>query len=144
MPKARPEITPDSSRLWRSFLLNISLVVLLFILGIFLGGFISNQQLIEKEQLSRARAHFYSIVLTRLWNAQHGGVYVEKREGVESNPYLENPDIATVDGRVFTKKNPALMTREISALAEGSDELQFHITSLNLKNIYRIRAWTIG
>jgi len=53
---------------------------------------------------------------------------------VISNPYLVNPDITAVDGKVYTKKNPALMTREISELAAKEGEYQFHITSLNLNS----------
>ena len=104
--------------IWFSFLLNMVLVVLLFFSSIFAGSYLSNQTLIEAELQSRARAFFQSILTTRSWNARHGGVYVEKRPGVESNPYLENPDIVSVDGTVYTLKNPALMTREISELAK--------------------------
>lgn len=119
---------------WKPFILNVSVVILLFIMGIFIGVFVRNKHLIEGEILTRARAHFHNIVLTRRWNANHGGVFVEKREGVESNPYLENPDIETPDGKAYTKKNPALMTREISQLAEKDGYYSFHITSLNPLN----------
>ena len=120
--------------IWFSFLLNMVLVVLLFFSSIFAGSYLSNQTLIEAELQSRARAFFQSILTTRSWNARHGGVYVEKRPGVESNPYLENPDIVSVDGTVYTLKNPALMTREISELAKDRGFFEFHITSLNLMN----------
>ena len=59
---------------------------------------------------------------------------MEKKPGVESNPYLENPDIRTVDGRAFTLRNPAIMTREISEYAEKEGMFKFHITSLKLIN----------
>jgi diguanylate cyclase (GGDEF)-like protein len=72
--------------------------------------------------------------MTRKWNASYGGVYVEKKPGVESNPYLENPDIRTVDGKVYTKINPASMTRQISELAGREGLFTFHITSLKLLN----------
>ncbi|MFC1614598.1 diguanylate cyclase [Gemmatimonadota bacterium] len=120
----------DKKTIWKPFLVNISLVILLFILGIFIGLMIRNKQLIYQEVLTRAQANFQNIVLTRHWNAEYGGVYVEKREGVESNPYLKNPDIHTEDGKVYTKKNPALMTREISEIAEKDGMFTFHITSL--------------
>lgn len=128
MPKS------ETKSLWLNFSLNISFVVLLFILAIFLGLFIRNRQLLEGELLTRARSYFASLLLTRHWNAQYGGVYVEKTEGMESNPYLLNPDITSTDGRVFTKKNPALMTRELSELAKGENELHFRITSLKPLN----------
>ncbi|MBL6945048.1 MAG: diguanylate cyclase [Rhodospirillales bacterium] len=122
--------TKDNSKFWRSFIISTTLIVVLVTLAIFLGMFINYSQLVESELQARARSQFNSIVLTRRWNAEHGGVYVEKREGVESNPYLENPDIETVDGKIYTKKNPALMTREISELASKGADHSFHITSL--------------
>ncbi len=122
------EIT--SKKIWGPFTLNVSMVILLIILGVFIGLFINNKRIIEAELQTRARSHFNNIVLTRRWNAQHGGVYVEKRKGVVSNPYLENPDIQGPGGKIYTKKNPALMTREISELAALGGGYQFHITSL--------------
>ncbi|MBT3361328.1 MAG: diguanylate cyclase [Rhodospirillales bacterium] len=131
-PETSPSLPPsqDNSKLWRSFIVSTTLIVLLVTLAIFLGMFINNSRLIENELRSRARSQFSAIVLTRQWNAEHAGVYVEKREGVESNPYLDNPDIETIDGKVYTKKNPALMTREISELASENSDHFFHITSL--------------
>lgn len=120
----------SENKIWRNFVLNISLIVLLFFLGVFIGLYMSNKNLIESELLSRARSHFNDIVLARRWNAQYNGVFVEKTSGMISNPYLVNPDIRTVDNKVFTKKNPALMTREISELASVMDYCKYHITSL--------------
>ncbi len=99
-------------------------------MGIFIGFSIRTTQIIKDQLLSTARAHFKNIVLTRKWNANHGGVFVKKEKGVVSNPYLENPDIKTTDGFVYTKKNPALMTREISKYAEETGDFKYHITSL--------------
>jgi len=77
-------------------------------------------------------------VLTRHWNAQYGGVYVEKKPGIESNPYLKelgmNPDVRTTDGRVLTLRNPAIMTREISELARKGNNVGFHMISLKNLN----------
>ncbi|MEN8177659.1 MAG: PAS domain S-box protein [Pseudomonadota bacterium] len=80
-----------------------------------------------------ARNMFNMIVLTRSWNAWHGGVYVPVSEDVQPNPYLETQDrdIVTKDDRRFTLINPAYMTRQISELAKVHDATTFHITSLN-------------
>ncbi len=134
-PKDTDEAPPKGgNNVWKSFTLNISLVVLLFILSVFIGILLNNESLINSGLETSARSHFMNIVLTRKWNAQYGGVYVEKTTGMESNPYLENPDIKTIDGKVYTKKNPALMTREISEIAEEKGEYKFHITSLKPLN----------
>ncbi len=107
---------------------------MLFVVGVFVGIFIRNKELIQNEIKTRARSHYHNILLTRRWNAQYGGVFVEKKPGMGSNPYLENPDIHTEDGKTYTKKNPALMTREISVLANNSGMYSFHITSLKPLN----------
>ena len=118
----------------RFSLVVIVLVLLLFLGAIFLGLAMRTRTLLHETILSQARSHFQGIVLTRAWNAQHGGVYVLKTAGMESNPYLENPDIVTRDGQVYTQKNPALMTREISELADQQAGMRFHITSLKPLN----------
>jgi len=84
---------------------------------------------IEFSLLERSRAHFEMIVLTRRWAAEHGGVYVLKRSGVESNPFLPDSDIEAKDGQVLALRNPALMTREISEYAKEDANYLFHITS---------------
>lgn len=119
---------------WFIFMLQISLVMALFVFGLYVGVYLRDKQLVENQILTSARAHFQNIVLTRMWNAAHGGVYVEKKTGVETNPYLENPEITTTDGRIFTKRNPAMMTREISELADLHGVFQYHITSLKPLN----------
>lgn len=120
--------------LFRTFFIAVSLVVALCLSGIFFGLALRSNDLIQDEIVSRARAHFNSILLTRRWNAIHGGVFVLKKDGVESNPYLPHPDIEATDGRVFTMRNPALMTREISELAQKDGLFKFHITSLKPLN----------
>jgi len=120
--------------LWKNYFMQITIAVLFCILGIFVGMSIRNKELIERVIYERAKAQFSSIVLTRRWNADYGGVYVEKKEGMQSNPYLVNPDIETKDGKIYTQKNPALMTREISENAKKEGTFQFHITSLKPLN----------
>lgn len=119
---------------WKRFAVNISMVILLFISSLFTGIYLNHQKTIEKELTSRAQALFNSLVIARKWNALHGGVYVEKVPGMQSNPYLENPDITASNGKTYTKKNPALMTREISEIADREGAFQFRITSLKPLN----------
>ena len=81
----------------------------------------------------RGAALFRLVELTRDWNAHHGGVYVPVTETTRPNPYLEHPrrDLVTRDGMALTMLSPASMTREIAELAEQSDGIRIHITSLN-------------
>jgi diguanylate cyclase (GGDEF)-like protein len=120
----------DKGLIWKRFIINVSLIIVLFLMGIFIGFVVRTNRIISDQLLTTAKAHFKNIVLTRRWNANHGGVFIKKEKGVISNPYLENPDIETIDGTVYTKKNPALMTREISEYAEQSGDFTYHITSL--------------
>lgn len=83
--------------------------------------------------LTQARSFFTQLVTTRLWNSQHGGVYVHVTEKTQPNPYLDVPyrDIITVKGETLTLINPAYMTRQIAEIASLQDQIHFHITSLN-------------
>ena len=121
-------------KIFTRFIVSVNLTFILCLTGIFLIVSVTTKKLIFEVAKAEARTLFNSIVMTRKWNAGYGGVYVEKKPGVESNPYLENPDISTVDGKVYTKINPALMTRQISELAGREGLYTFHLTSLNLLN----------
>lgn len=88
---------------------------------------------------AQAKDVFQQVVLVRAWVADHGegGVYVEKTDGIETNPYLNQIDGLTVDlesttGRQFTLRNPALVTKQLSKLAaEQGQNFSFNLTSLN-------------
>lgn len=121
-------------KIYRTFILSTSLVVVLILAGIFIDMVVRTRDFANEENVVRARAVFKTIALARQWNALHGGVYVEKRKGVESNPLFDRPDIRTGDGRVLTLRNHALMTREISEYAEKEGDFKFRITSLNPLN----------
>jgi diguanylate cyclase (GGDEF)-like protein len=130
MDKDASKTVSQDIRMYKTFILSVGLAVALSLSGIFFGISVTTRNLLYDEILGRARAHFRSLVLMRKWNAGYGGVYVEKKPGMTSNPYLENPDIKTCDGKVYTKKNPALMTREISEYSEKEGLIAFHMTSL--------------
>ena len=127
------KVTQDN-HIFKRFFVIASLVIGLSVSAIFLALAMRSKTLLFDQIVTQARAHFQSIVITRKWSAQHGGVYVIKRPGMQSNPYLENPDINDTDGRVLTLKNPALMTREISELADENNIFTFRITSLRPLN----------
>jgi diguanylate cyclase (GGDEF)-like protein len=122
----------------RLFLISISAVVMVFVAAIFLFRYLTVNDLLLQSMKQSAESFARLIVLTRHWNAQYGGVYVEKKKGVESNPFLMDlgidPDIRTVDGRVLTLRNPALMTREISDLALQENIVGFRLVSLRTLN----------
>jgi hypothetical protein len=75
---------------------------------------------------------FRMVILTRNWNASHGGIYVPVTQRVEPNPYLDHPqrDLTTTDGVALTMVNPAYMTRLIADMAESASGAIFRLTSL--------------
>lgn len=87
----------------------------------------------EEVALAHSKTMFDHIVLTRKWNAQHGGVYVPVTEKTRPNPYLKAPDrdVVTDKGQRLTKINPAYMTRQVSELVHKAGGTQFNITSLD-------------
>jgi len=126
----------------RVFLITVSVVVMIFMASIYLLRYLTVNELLIETVRHEATSYAQLIVLTRHWNAGYGGVYVEKKPGVESNPYLKelgvNPDVRTTDGRLLTLRNPAIMTREISELARKGNAVGFHMISnknLNPENL---------
>jgi len=67
------------------------------------------------------------------WNLNYGGVYVEKRDAVETNFYLKGLDIKTdlrsEGGRTLTMRNHAIMTTEISRISELKEGVRFRVVS---------------
>ena len=82
--------------------------------------------------LAGARNMFRMVILTRNWNASHGGIYVPVTQRVAPNPYLDHPqrDLTTTDGVALTMVNPAYMTRLIADMAESASGAIFRLTSL--------------
>lgn len=125
-------------KIYKRFITTICLTVTLALSSVFLGFNLKTRQLIHEENLIQARSLFNSIVITRIWNARYNGVYVKKGPGVVSNPFLKRPDIYDSEGNPYTLRNPAIMTHEISAIADQEGLFRFHMTSLkplNPKNL---------
>lgn len=131
--------TGSSTDYAKRYLAAIVLFVALIIVSIFWGFNFRSNDFFKEQLVSDGRALFQQIVITRSWMAQHGGVYVEMKEGVEANPYLKLiPGLKVIitdeDAVSYTLKNPALATREISKLAGEKGLFRFNITSLNPLN----------
>lgn len=87
----------------------------------------------RKALLDQSKAVQGLVTLTRAWNAAHGGVYVPLDEKTPANPWLDDPrrEITDDKGRVFTKVNPAYMTRQMAEMLDPvNDPIRFHVTSL--------------
>ena len=86
------------------------------------------------QAILQARMLSQQLRLTRQWIADHGGLFFVKEEGVEVNPYLKKGFILDADGRELVLRNPAMVTRELSAYARREGLGQFKVTSLQLIN----------
>ncbi len=136
---AEDDSTGSTTYYARRYLVAIVLFVALIIVSIFWGFNFRSNEFFREQLLNEGRSLFQQIVITRSWMAQHGGVYVAIREGVEVNPYLKlvpglKVTIRDEKGTLYTLKNPALATREISKLANEKGVFKFNITSLNPLN----------
>lgn len=96
-------------------------------------NFLNAKEEQKRIALQTARSFFAQIVVTRAWNAEHGGVYVPVTKDTQPNPYLDDTlrDIEVNENLTFTKVNPAFMTRQVAEITAKREGIQFHITSLN-------------
>lgn len=117
--------------------LALFLVILISLIVFFI---VREKRKAEEAQLSElteaAQAFYEQIAVARLWNAGHGGVYVEVTPATQPNPYLDVPDrdLVAADGRRFTKINPAYMTRQLSELADSRHGNKFRIAGFRPLN----------
>jgi diguanylate cyclase (GGDEF)-like protein len=115
-------------------------VVALVVAGTFIGFHLRTEKLTIGLVHQQAEALFRQVVLTRRWVTRHGGVFVRVQPGVNPNPYLTSipgmkVTIRDEDGELYTLRNPGLMTREISQLANESGLYTVRITSLKPINV---------
>ena len=137
--KANQGSSAGSARFVRKYLAVIFLVICLIILSVFWGFNFKARTLIKDQLIRQGQAFFKEVVLTREWVAGHWGVYVKLKPGMKANPYLMKVpglkvSIKDEDGEVYILKNPALVTREISELADVKGLFKFRITSLKPLN----------
>lgn len=117
---------------WR--LLPILLLIITVAMGLLLAYRIDAVRKQNMEVVTEGvRNLFRFIVLTRKWDAEHGGVYVFASEQTPVNAYLDHPEreLELRDKRKLVLVNPAYMTRQIAELSTQDPEsgMRFHITS---------------
>jgi diguanylate cyclase (GGDEF)-like protein len=114
-------------------ILIISMIWIGLIALSFSWNYVKAVENLEKTALQGARGFFDQILITRQWNARHGGLYARITPTTQPNPYLAEAqrDLRADGGLQLTKINPAFMTRQISEIAMERRGIQFHITSLN-------------
>lgn len=110
----------------------ISLLWLVVILISFAWNYFGALNTQSRLALFAARSFFEQVIITRQWNARHGGLYVPVTETTRPNPYLDvqDRDLEINPMLELTKVNPAFMTRQLAEIAQEYNGVQFHITSL--------------
>jgi len=87
-------------------------------------------RLILTQAKQQARMLTQQIMLTRQWIADHQGLFIVMTNKDRPNPFLDHAVLRTEDGTVFVKRNPAMVTRELSEYASRSGFCWFRVTSL--------------
>lgn len=117
----------------RLFLISLCVILSLFVIVVAYFLYQRTDHLLQQRVREQALAYADLIEHTRMWNYDYGGVYVEKRRGVESNSYLlrlgVRPDLKTTDDRTMTLRNHAIMIKEISVRSEKKEGPSFRIVS---------------
>ncbi len=90
-----------------------------------------DEAMILRQAEQQARMLYQQILLTRQWASDHNGLFVLKRKGVESNPFLELPIVKDNAGHTYFMRNPAMITRELSQYSKRDGLGHFRVTSLN-------------
>ncbi len=92
------------------------------------------EELVVEQATRQAKMLFHQIRITRQWVADHNGLFLMKGPGVEPNPFLDQGQIQDEQGNWLVKRNPAMVTRELSAYAAKEGMGQFNVTSLQPLN----------
>ncbi len=116
------------------FALYMGSIISFCIVAIFCWMFEQSKQGIVTQLDRQARSLLQQVIITRTWVADHGGLFVVKRPGLETNPFLPDTDIQDQKGEIYLFRNPAVVTRELSQYAGKSGLYKFRLTSLKLTN----------
>lgn len=92
------------------------------------------ESLVVEQATQQAKMLFNQIRLTRQWVSDHNGLFFIKTPGVESNPFLDHGEIQDSQGNWLVKRNPAMVTRELSVYAAREGMGQFNVTSMKPLN----------
>ncbi len=112
------------------FIVAIGAILLLSYGLLFLYSSNRQHDLIYGQAEQQARMLHRQVLLTRQWVADHHGVYVIQTKRDQPNPFLDAPAIQDSTGQAYVKRNPAMVTRELSEYASRDGWCKFRVTSL--------------
>ena len=88
------------------------------------------QELVLEQAARQARIIHKQILLTRRWVSDHNGLFFLKTDDVRANPFLVEKEIRDEEGRPYVKRNPAMVTRELSEYADREGLFHYRVTTL--------------
>jgi signal transduction histidine kinase len=89
------------------------------------------EELVVDQTARQARMIHSQVLLTRQWVADHNGIFILKQPGVEANPFLDTPEIVISPTLSLVKRNPAMVTRELSEYSGEAGLWRYRVTSLD-------------
>jgi len=122
---------PSRISLRTKFIIFIGAIISASYLFILYRTSVFDEAMILRNAEQQARMLYKQILLTRQWAADHNGLFILKRKGVEINPYLDLPTVKDSGGHTYYMRNPAMITRELSKYARRDGLGHFRVTSLN-------------
>jgi signal transduction histidine kinase len=117
-------------RLRTKIMLLISAVVIVSFGITFYRTSAFQQELVLEQAARQARIIHKQILLTRRWVSDHNGLFFFKTEKVKANPFLKDMEILDDQGRYLVKRNPAMVTRELSEYANQEGLFSYRVTTL--------------
>ncbi len=126
---------------WKSYVLILMALWTVIIATSLVWNLFEMKNRVLETARTQADIAYTKNIIYRRWNTEHGGVYVEVREDVQPNPFLEDipeRDIVTPSGKVLTLINPAFMMRQVYAItrkAHGINERLVSLVPLNPDNM---------
>lgn len=91
-------------------------------------------ELVLSQAARQARMLHTQILMTRKWVADHNGLFFIRQPGVDPNPFLKHPEMIDSEGNRYVKRNPAMVTRELSAYAAKAGFCGYKVTTLKTIN----------
>ena len=124
------EREPRFVKVQGKFIIAIGAILLLSYGLLFLYSSGRQHDLIYGQARQQARMLYHQVLLTRKWVADHHGLYVIQTDSARPSAFLDTPVIHTDNGQTYVKRNPAMVTRELSEYAIRDGWCMFRVTSL--------------
>ncbi len=120
------------------FRIQMAVLIAVYTALVYGGIYLLTRSLLLDSVHNQASSYASLVLDIRTWNASHGGVWILKSDGVQSNPFLTElgvpADIKTEAGATLTLRDHSTMTREISEITRPNRGVWFHLTSLDYVN----------